>query len=63
MQRPLIPAAVDRFVADESGQTSVEYAIMAAFIILVCFASIILLSEVTRDSFNNTATAFQTTSN
>lgn len=63
MQPHTIAAAANRFISDESGQTSVEYAIMVGFIILVCFAGIVSLADITRDSFDSTAAAFQNSSN
>ena len=44
-----------RFLKDEDGPTSVEYAIMLAGIILVCYAVIGSLGESTKSSLENPA--------
>ena len=40
------------FLLSEDGPTSVEYAVMLAMIIAVCFSSILLLGEATSDSYD-----------
>ena len=40
-----------RFLANEDGPTTVEYAIMLALIMLVCVASVAQLGQATNDSF------------
>ena len=44
---------IKRFVACEDGPTSVEYAILLALIIMVCFAAVITLGTKTATSFTN----------
>ena len=45
-----------RLAKDEDGPTSVEYAVMLALIIGVCFGSVGLLSDGLAASLDNTAT-------
>jgi pilus assembly protein Flp/PilA len=47
-------AKVARFLREEDGPTAVEYAVMLAFIITVCFASITAVGQSTKGSFSNT---------
>ncbi len=42
-----------RFLVAEDGPTAVEYAIMLAFIIIVCIAAITALGQGTSDAFVN----------
>jgi pilus assembly protein Flp/PilA len=44
-----------QFLADESGPTAVEYAVMLAMIVVACLASVNLLA-------NNTAASFEDSS-
>lgn len=44
-----------RFLRDEEGVTAVEYAVMLALIILVCFAAIGVLGTNASRNFNTTA--------
>jgi pilus assembly protein Flp/PilA len=44
-----------RFLRNEDGPTAVEYAVMLAFIIVVCFASVALLGSSTKNSFSNSS--------
>jgi pilus assembly protein Flp/PilA len=44
-----------RFLADESGPTAVEYAVMLALIVAVCLGSVRTLANATGDSFNTSA--------
>jgi pilus assembly protein Flp/PilA len=44
-----------KFLKDEDGVTSVEYAVMAALIALVVIAGATLLGNNTNDTFNNVA--------
>jgi len=46
-------AAVRRFVADESGPTAVEYAVMLALILVVCIAAITTLGTNASSTFSN----------
>jgi pilus assembly protein Flp/PilA len=46
---------IRRFLADESGPTAVEYAVMLALIVGACLASVGVLSNATGDSFNQSA--------
>ena len=50
-------SAVRRFLAHEDGPTAVEYAVMLALIILVCFAAIKTFGTATATSFSNSATS------
>jgi pilus assembly protein Flp/PilA len=43
------------FLRDEEGPTAVEYAVMLAFIIIVCIAAITVLGQRTNDVFQKTA--------
>jgi pilus assembly protein Flp/PilA len=38
---------------DEEGPTAVEYAVMLALIIIVCFAAISTIGTASRDNFNS----------
>ncbi len=51
-----LSAKVRRFLADESGPTSVEYAIMLALIIVGCISAILSTGDVQKAMFENTAT-------
>jgi pilus assembly protein Flp/PilA len=53
---------IRRFVWDESGPTSVEYAIMLAFILMVVFGAISSLGTTTNNSFHKAATSFNSAS-
>jgi pilus assembly protein Flp/PilA len=46
-----------RFLWDEEGPTSVEYAIMLSMVLLLCLVSIRLLVHATYDSINNSSTS------
>jgi pilus assembly protein Flp/PilA len=48
-------APVKRFLADESGPTAVEYAVMLALIIVVCIAAITTLGTNAKSTFSNVA--------
>ena len=47
--------AVARFLTSEDGPTAVEYAIMMALIIAVCFVAIMSVGSSTNDSFSNSS--------
>lgn len=51
-------AFLQRFIRDESGPTSVEYAVMLAFILGVCIAAVTFLGEETLQSFTSTSDQF-----
>lgn len=42
-----------RFLREEDGPTAVEYAVMIAGILVTCLATIALLAQATRDSFDS----------
>jgi pilus assembly protein Flp/PilA len=42
-----------QFIRNEDGPTAVEYAVMLAFIILVCVAAVLTLGQNTSGSFSN----------
>lgn len=44
---------VIRFLRDESGPTAVEYAVMLALIIAVCFAAIASIGSTTSSMYSN----------
>ncbi len=44
-----------KFIADESGPTAVEYAVMLALIIVVCITAITTLGNNANNTFNNVA--------
>ncbi len=46
-----------RFLADESGPTAVEYAIMLAMILMVVFAAVKSVGSATKGPFNNTSSS------
>ena len=48
--------SVERFLVSEDGPTAVEYAVMLAFIIVVCIAAIQALGTNTSAVFNNVNT-------
>jgi pilus assembly protein Flp/PilA len=41
-----------KFLKDEEGPTAVEYAVMLALIIMICFAAIATLGQQTNSTFN-----------
>lgn len=45
------------FLADESGPTAVEYAIVVSMIAALVIGAVILLTEATEESFQNSANA------
>jgi pilus assembly protein Flp/PilA len=45
-------------IRSEDGPTAVEYAVMLALIIVVCFIAIGALGQTTNNSFNSTTSAF-----
>lgn len=49
--------SINRFLREEDGPTAVEYAVIAALIIGVCFASVIFLSDRTNESFDQSGNA------
>ena len=46
-----------RLAEDESGPTSVEYAVILALIVAVCISSVNFLADSTRKNFDNSAKA------
>jgi len=48
-------AGVRCFLADESGPTAVEYAVMLALIVVVCIAAITALGTNASSTFSNVA--------
>jgi pilus assembly protein Flp/PilA len=52
-----IRRAVWTFVADDSGPTAVEYAVMLALIIVVCIAAVRVLGSNASGTFNDVGTA------
>ncbi len=51
---------VRRFLREEQGPTAVEYAVMLAFIIIVCIAAISVLGSRTNEVFQKTANSLPT---
>ncbi len=51
--------AVYCFLADEDGPTSVEYAVMLAFILVACLAAVNQLATATNDSFQQSGDAIE----
>ncbi len=51
---------VGRFLRAEDGPTAVEYAVMLAFIIIVCIAAITVLGTRTNEVFQKTANKLPT---
>jgi len=49
--------SVARFVHGEDGPTAVEYAVMLALIVLICFAAIGLFGVTASNTFTNNHTA------
>lgn len=54
---PKIRRFAKRFLQEEDGPTSVEYAVMLAFIIAVCIASVNTLAGSLRENFDKSADA------
>jgi pilus assembly protein Flp/PilA len=52
-----IRQAIFNFLAEEDGPTAVEYAVMLALIIGVCFVSVSFLASQTAASFDTSAAA------
>jgi len=52
--------SVGRFLRAEDGPTAVEYAVMLAFIIIVCIAAITILGTRTNEVFQKTANQLPT---
>ncbi len=50
---------LSRFLRDESGPTTVEYAVMIALIIVVCIGAVGSLSTATRASLDASSNAIQ----
>ena len=48
-------AGLKRFLADESGPTAVEYAVMLALIIVVCITAVTTLGTKANSTFANVA--------
>lgn len=48
--------SINRFLADESGPTAVEYAVMLALIIAVCIVAITALGSTANSTFQNVGT-------
>jgi len=46
---------LQRFLCDESGPTTVEYAVMLALIVAVCIGAIKSAGQATADSFDTSA--------
>jgi pilus assembly protein Flp/PilA len=46
---------VKKFLADETGPTAVEYAVMLALIVVVCIGAVNNMANGTASSFNNSA--------
>jgi len=47
---------VQRFLAEEEGPTAVEYAVMMALVIVVCFVAVQSLGNNTNNTYNKVAT-------
>jgi len=47
--------SMQRFLADESGPTAVEYAVMLALIVVVCITAITTLGNNANSTFSNVA--------
>lgn len=48
--------SIQRLLVDEGGPTSVEYAVMLALILVVCFASVVLVGNTNTGTWANNAT-------
>lgn len=57
MIKPSTRQAIIDFLLEEDGPTAVEYAVMLAMIIGVCFASVSFLASQTAASFDASANA------
>ena len=53
-----LKAAIYRFLADESGPTAVEYAVMLMLIILAVITSVQAIGTITNGVFSDTSGAF-----
>ena len=52
--------AARRFLAGEAGMTAVEYAVLVAFVLLVCVAAAAAFQAPAGSSFNNSTTTIGT---
>ena len=52
--------AARRFTAEESGMTAVEYAVLVAFVVLVCVAGVAAFRTPARLMFNSNTTSIGT---
>ena len=52
-----LSGGVRRFLVSEDGPTSVEYAVMLAFIFLACIAGITTVGQTTLDLYTNSSAA------
>ena len=50
------------FLADESGPTAVEYAVMLALIVVVCLAAIQFIGNSSNNTFSNVGSAVNASS-
>ena len=57
MRRYLTKIRIWRLLADQSGATSIEYALMASLIAVAVISSVGLVASRTRDTFNNAGAA------
>jgi pilus assembly protein Flp/PilA len=53
---------VATFLREEEGPTAVEYAVMLALIIMICFVAVKFIGTTTSSSFQNAATLLQSAS-
>jgi pilus assembly protein Flp/PilA len=56
MNKHKIVAKIQRFLADESGPTAVEYAVMLAMIIVGCIGAILSTGDVQKAMFEDSVT-------
>jgi pilus assembly protein Flp/PilA len=51
-----LPRSLIAFLKDEDGPTSVEYALMLALIVIVCFAAVTTLGSNSKTTYTTVAT-------
>jgi pilus assembly protein Flp/PilA len=53
-------SSILRFMRSQDGATAVEYAVMLALIMLVCFGAVVLVGQATSSSYTSSANSLAT---